>query len=91
MHRYFKVYTESLEGEIAECSIEVGSDDVITKQVLVFGGKGYWATSDSYADERHLFTDQPEVDMEADDLTPIEARAVKILSRTENAEKLRLF
>ncbi len=71
MHRYFKVYAESLDGDIGDCFIEVGPDDTIIRQLLSFNDKLYWATPDAYADERYMFTDQPEIDEEHDDLTPI--------------------
>ncbi|MEZ6056654.1 MAG: HYD1 signature containing ADP-ribosyltransferase family protein [Planctomycetaceae bacterium] len=71
VHFFLKVYAESLDGEIGDCFIEVDSDDTIIRQVLSFDGKLYWATPDAYADERHMFTDQPEIDEKHDDLSPI--------------------
>jgi len=70
MFKYYKVYAESLEGDVGACYIEVGGDNSITRQVLVFKDKLYWSTPEAHADERHMFTDQPEIDEEHDDLSP---------------------
>lgn len=73
MFKYFKAYAESVEGESGECFMEVDGDNLITRQVLEFDGTLYWATPEGHADERHMFTDQPEIDEELDELELIES------------------
>ena len=73
MNKYYKLYAESVDGNIGECYIEVDSDRLITKQVLVFGTSLYWATPEEFSDEMYLFTEQPEIDEEIDELESIEA------------------
>jgi hypothetical protein len=71
MLKYFKSYQESLEGEVGACYLEVDENNVIVRQVTEFGKKLFWATPDGHADERHMFTDQPEIDEALDELEVI--------------------
>ncbi len=68
MFKYFKTYQESVEGEIGASYVEVDENNVIVRQVTEFGEKLYWATPHGHADERHMFTDQPEIDEALDEL-----------------------
>lgn len=58
--RYFKFYSESLDGEVGDFYCEVSSDNLITRQIDVFGSKLYWANRQEQYDENYPFTDQPE-------------------------------
>ncbi|SFH03985.1 hypothetical protein SAMN05518865_1402 [Duganella sp. CF458] len=65
--RYFSFYSESLSGEVGKFYCEVSSDNVITRQIDVFGSKIYWAHPLGQYSEDYPFSDQPEFDESNDD------------------------
>ncbi|MDY6900122.1 MAG: hypothetical protein SWZ49_18895, partial [Cyanobacteriota bacterium] len=58
--KYFRLYSESLEGDEGYLYCEVSPNNLIVRQVNVFGKKMYWADAYSQGNESYLFTDQPE-------------------------------
>jgi hypothetical protein len=58
--RYFRFYAESLEGQAGVMLCEVSPDNLLTRQIHIFGDYLYWAAPGSERDERYPFTDQPE-------------------------------
>jgi len=57
--KYFKGYADGHNGEEGHFYCEV-VDELIVKQVFVFGDDMYWATEDSENNEQYFYTDQPE-------------------------------
>ena len=60
--RYFSYYSESLKGELGTFYCEVSPENMITRQIDVFGSKIYWADPLGQYSEDYPFTDQPEFD-----------------------------
>ncbi|MET1080210.1 MAG: hypothetical protein ABWY06_19535 [Pseudomonas sp.] len=65
--RYFSFYSESLDGEVGKFYCEISPENVITRQIDVFGSKIYWADRQAQYSEDYPFTDQPEFDETSDD------------------------
>jgi hypothetical protein len=59
--RYFRFYDISLEDEDGWFYCELSSENVIKKQVKVFGEKSFWATLYEEKDDMYMFTDQPKL------------------------------
>ncbi len=60
--RYYCFYSESLKGEVGKFYCEVSPENLITRQIDVFGSEIYWAEPGSQYSEDYPFTDQPEFD-----------------------------
>jgi hypothetical protein len=58
--RHFRFYSESLEGDEGDLYCEVSPNNLIIRQINVFGQKMYWADANSECDDSYPFTDQPE-------------------------------
>lgn len=59
MKKFYKFYAESREGEIGDYLVEV-IDNLVTRQIFVFGNRLLWADESGEADVRYGLTDQPE-------------------------------
>lgn len=58
--RYYKMYSESLEGQEGEFFCEIDDNGLLVRQIQVFGNKLYWATDDEEFDDSYPIGDQPE-------------------------------
>jgi hypothetical protein len=62
--RYFRLYDISLNDEDGWYYCEVDNQNIIQRQVRVFGSKMYWATRYSEKNDMYMFTDKPQLDSE---------------------------
>lgn len=91
MRKYAKLYSEALDGRIGKWYFEV-TDDVVTRQVDVFGTDFYWSDPTGFNKEGYEFTDQPEWDeSETSDLDEYEEISEKEFEEVWRAAKLKKY
>lgn len=77
MKRYYKGYAESDDGA-GETYIEA-DNDIVTRQVEIYGEKVYWSDQQTDSDPLHRICDQPVSTLDltlANEITPEEFEAV---------------
>ena len=63
--RYFRLYDISLHDDDGWYYCEADNQNIIQRQVRVFGVEMYWAMRHAEKNDMYIFTDQPQLDFEA--------------------------